>query len=316
MSSVTNLLNITKIQKPFSDFYNDVFKLLSKFPHNPFLLSELTVVNNTEHLFEKNEVSFIENRLITSKLSINATIELSPFFRKEITSCTFDEFAAKMFQYVMDEAIGYDRVDVICDRYFHHSLKNMTRAGRGERPMILFDGSTLIPNKFRESFLKNNDNKERLNMFLAEKFISLHRGESKLTITKGSSIVTNDTDLDANDNIRSNTAEEADQKIIRHMIDCVKAGIHRVAIRTVDTDVILSLVAYRHYAGSFDCKVYARLVSGKGSSFFDINQIAINLGEISQGIELEVIPNFPDIISIAFLSRGKREMEPGWASGS
>ena len=37
-----------------SDFYNDVFKLLSKFSHNPFLLSELTVVDNAEHLFEEN----------------------------------------------------------------------------------------------------------------------------------------------------------------------------------------------------------------------------------------------------------------------
>ena len=56
----------------------------------------------------------------------------------------------------------------------------------------MFDEQDKFPNNFKDSFLKHNNNKERLNLFLADKFSKDHQGEIKLTITKGTGILTND----------------------------------------------------------------------------------------------------------------------------
>ena len=45
-----------------------------------------------------------------------------------------------------------------------------------------------FPHKFREGFLKHNNNKEYLNRYLAEKFTSNHSGSKKLFIIYGSDI--------------------------------------------------------------------------------------------------------------------------------
>ena len=52
-------------------------------------------------------------------------IELSPILRSDFSADTFADFAHKVYICVRNIADGYDRVDIICDRYFDDSLKNM-----------------------------------------------------------------------------------------------------------------------------------------------------------------------------------------------
>ena len=181
----------------------------------------------------------------------------------------------------MDIAHGYDRVDIICDLYFDNSLKNQTRHQRGQGTVLMFDENTKFPSDFKDNFLKNNNNKERLNQFLADKFAEIHNnGDITLTVTKGTGILTNDEMLSSDPLINYNTAEEADQKLVRHMVQCVKNGVKNVVIRTIDTDVLISLLAYRHFAGNFDSSsVYAWLATGKSPTFYDINKLAVHFGE-------------------------------------
>ena len=76
------------------DFIKDTTTLLNNFPDNPFLLSGLTVINNTDMVFEDNIYcnleqllktgekqlhSFIEDRLIMSNQPIRAKITLNHF---------------------------------------------------------------------------------------------------------------------------------------------------------------------------------------------------------------------------------------------
>ena len=42
----------------------------------------------------------------------------------------------------------------------------------------------------------------------------------------------------------SSTAEEADQKIIRHALHCIKVGYSFIEIQSIDTDVLILLLAY------------------------------------------------------------------------
>ena len=127
--------------------------------------------------------------------------------------------------------------------------------------------------------MKNPSNKERLNLFLAEKLLAIHNGEKTLVITVGNGIITNENVLKSDSMISSCTAEEADQKLVRHMLQCVKSSFGKVVVRTVDTDVVISLLAYRHRGGNFSSNVFAWFGMGKNSSFYNINDISLKLGE-------------------------------------
>ena len=47
-----------------------------------------------------------------------------------------------------------------------------------------------------------------------------------------------------------------DLNLVRHMLQCVKSSIDKVVVRTVDTDVIMLLLAYRHVVGNFSSNVF------------------------------------------------------------
>ena len=55
--------------------------------------------------------------------------------------------------------------------------------------------------------------------------ILLHKDDAPFTVTKGNSVLTNDSVIGSDPFITINSAEEADQKIVRHMIQCVRSGV-------------------------------------------------------------------------------------------
>ena len=223
--------------------------------------------------FKKSAAPYME------KSTSAIIIELSPILRIDFSADTFADFAYKLYVHVMNIAEGYHRVDIICDRYFDESLKNQTRDDRGQGPTLSFEENDKFPSDFKNSFLKNNNNKERLNLFLADKFSEHHhQADIKFTITKGTGILTNDATLSSDPLINYNTAEEADQKLVRHVLQCLKTGVKNIVVRTIDTDVIVLLLAYRYFAGNFDLNVYAMLAS-KDISFYNINELSVQFGE-------------------------------------
>ena len=372
-----------------SDFFSDVQKLYASFMNNPFQLQQLTVVTNTDMVFDDNIFhnisslestgtsqlnTFTKDRLIMCKVSIRAKITLNHFilpgdekskksrgttpdkrltsqfltklraavryrrehalklFQTEIfgtsqclsvnsetlyhgtkssiiqriekterpaavpssaliidfsglirisfNATTFLDYCQKIYRHIMEMANDFGRVDVICDRYFENSLKNQTRQDRGCGSVFIFDENTKFPSDFKENFLKHNDNKERFNSFIAKKLLEIHRGSKTLVVTKGNSINTNENTLESSPLINSCTAEEADQKLVRHMLQCVQTGVKKVVVKTVDSDVVMSLLAYRHKAGNLlDSNVYAWFGVGTSACYFNINTIALELGE-------------------------------------
>ena len=95
----------------------------------------------------------------------------------------------------MNLAEEYNRVDVICDRFFDDSLKKQIRNEMGQGPALTFEEQDKFPSDFTNYSLKNNNNKERLNLFLADRFSEHRQGDIKFTITKGTGILTNDDTL-------------------------------------------------------------------------------------------------------------------------
>ena len=75
--------------------------------------------------------------------------------------------------------------------------------------------------------------------------------------------------------IISCSPEEADQKLVRHMLKCIRGGIQKI----VDSDVIMLLLAYRHEGGNLLSNVSVWFGTGTNTTFYNINDIALGLGE-------------------------------------
>ena len=57
------------------DFIKDTTTLLNNFPNNPFLLNDLTVINNTDMVFEDNMYCNLEQLLKTGEKQLHSFIE-------------------------------------------------------------------------------------------------------------------------------------------------------------------------------------------------------------------------------------------------
>ena len=125
-----------------------------------------------------------------------------------------------------------------------------------------------------------------MNLYCADKFQSDQEDNliigcneiirQSFNVTKGETVLSNST-LD--ELVSINTAEEADQKLVHHMIQCVRSGVKQWVVRTVDMDVVVSLIAYRRLAEKYDCVMFPCLTSAVSNRFYSINKIAEELGE-------------------------------------
>ena len=104
-----------------------------------------------------------------------------------------------------------------------------------------------------------------MNLYCEDQFQSYQEDAQSFNVTKGESFLSNLT-LDGSMSINT---EETDQKLVRHMIQCVRSGVKQCAVRTVDTDVVISLITYRHLAENFDCVVFACLSSALSNRFYN-----------------------------------------------
>ena len=146
------------------------------------------------------------------------TIELIAILRCSFNAITFNDLAGNIYAYIIDIATGYDRFDIACDRYFENSLKSLTRHDRGFGPLINIDGNSEFPTDFKDNFMKNPKNKESLNHFLAKTFLEIHTTGINMFITIENRVLTKDNTLRTDPVISSCSAEEADQKLVRHML--------------------------------------------------------------------------------------------------
>ena len=162
----------------------------------------------------------------------------------------FYEFAVVFYNYVIRLAEGFDRLDVVFNHYFKNSSNAQTRKGRGSSGtqvlQITDDGS--FPRNFLTSFFCNTDNKHDLGLYLVSKIVSIHSDVDNthllLCATHDNSVISfpstvNDTVFQI-----SSTAKEADQKIIWYTLHCIKVGYSFIEIQSIDTDVLILLLAY------------------------------------------------------------------------
>ena len=120
---------------------------------------------------------------VTNRTEISSSavlsIELSSVLKKDNHSGT-----CELFNNIKKLSSVSARADIISDLYFNNSTKNLNRNGRGYGVKLLFNDDIPLPSKFNDSFLKNNDNKERLNLYCADKFQSYQEDNSLIQCNK------------------------------------------------------------------------------------------------------------------------------------
>ena len=166
---------------------------------------------------------------------------------------------------------------------------------------------------FKDNFMKSPKNKESLNCFLAKTFLEIHNTGIVVVITIENGILTNDTTLRTDLVISSCSAEEADQKLVQHVLQCLLTGIKTIVVKTVYTDGFLLLLAYRPSGGNFSSKVYVRLgISKLDRFFYSINDIALDLGdEVCQALAFFHAYTGCDTV-LSFFNHGKCKFWNRW----
>ena len=166
---------------------------------------------------------------------------------KSKSNClTFDDFANYIYRIKMLMSKNYERCEIVADRYFEGSLKEWTRNKRGTGgSKLIFNGESLMPKDFSSNFLTNNENKDNLNIFLAKRFVDFHKNSLQvLVVTLNDGVYSNKEYVFTEELIAYCNVEEADARLMRHRINSSKQGYKNILIHTVDSDVLLLLIAY------------------------------------------------------------------------
>ena len=146
------------------------------------------------------------------------------------------EFYDSVLRCLNEEYI--QRVDVVFDRYFLLSLKGDTRKGKGSSLRVSVRENTPMVQDWAK-FLKDSSNKAELFHLIAEK-ITRNRTDHKMVLaTQGENVIFSSTiDIDC---FSLCNHEEADTRIFLHLKDFSATGHRKVSLKTVDTDVVVSL---------------------------------------------------------------------------
>ena len=154
----------------------------------------------------------------------------------------FSDYAQQVFfAYITSNLRNVTRLDVVFDVYRPDSLKLMTREKRGKGVRRHVSGSSNIPNNWHD-FLRVDDNKTELFKYLAESMTGTEIQGKQLIATICESV----TSMPHRESVILSpcTHEEADTRMLLHCLDAAQQGHQRIAIRTVDTDVVVLAVSF------------------------------------------------------------------------
>lgn len=151
---------------------------------------------------------------------------------------TFQEYANEIFfPFIRRTLRDCVRVDIVWDEYRSDSIKAMTRVERGIGIRKLIRLFSKISKNWND-FLRGSQNKIELFKLLSEQVRGMHIPESKAVYVTYRKNVVN---VGKGPGMTECTHEEADIRIIVHLLHAVNAGMMSILIKTGDTDVVVVL---------------------------------------------------------------------------
>ena len=129
---------------------------------------------------------------------------------------------------------------MVWDTYIDNSVKASTRQKRGKGIRRKVAGKNKVPSNWRE-FLRDEINKKKLFDFLSAS--AEYPDGKEVFVTSGMRVLIKGTSR----LMIPCDHEEADTRLLVHVIDSLNAGCSTCLVRTVDTDVVVILVGKFHH---------------------------------------------------------------------
>ena len=222
---------------------------------------------------------------------------------------TFSDYRDKVFiPFVLSHLKKAKRVDVVFDVYHTASLKTACREKRGTgiRTRVLSD--TKIPSNWQQ-FLHVDENKQELFSFLAEGSFKATEGEVVVTRGDQANCLAGDVEISS---ISPCNHEEADTRMLLHCWHASQCGSKKLAIRTVDTDVVvLAIFCYQQLNVN---ELWIHFGVGKNVRLLPVHAISKTLGpKMCQAMPIFHALTGCDTVS-SFFGKGKRSAWEAWKS--
>ena len=205
------------------------------------------------------------------------------------------------------------RVDIVWDVYQKDSLKKATRQKRGSGLRRRVEASSRIPG-YWNAFLRVDENKTELFRFLAKQVERTELDQGKeLFSTFGDSVLSSASREDLS-SISPCSHEEADTRLLLHVLDAARSEHTRIAVITNDTDVLVLAVAmFQEIPVN---KLWVAFGVGKHQRYLKAHEISFQLG----GEKSKALPMFHAITGCDnvsfFAGRGKKTAWEVWKSFS
>ena len=122
--------------------------------------------------------------------------------------------------------------------------------------------------------MRNDNNKSELFKLVSETAVSILKTVANIFATVEEKVISN-THMDKS-NIEPCNHEEADTRLLLHVLDGAKSGIKKISIVTVDTDVVV--IALRHFTSLDIDELWVEFGVGKFRRFFPIHKYADMMG--------------------------------------
>ena len=193
---------------------------------------------------------------------------------------TFNEYAEKVFiPYISKHLQHFTRVDIVWDLYIPDSLKESTREKRGKGVRRKVSGPTKLPGNWID-FLHDPSNKKELFNFLTHKVCEFTFPPTKAVYaTLGETVVSVGNNIPI---MPSCNHEEADTRLVVHILHALEQGLKSIEVRTIDTDIIVILV------GAFVeltrvqplADIWIAFRMGKDFRFYSLNAFCSALGDL------------------------------------
>ena len=224
---------------------------------------------------------------------------------------TFEEYASSVFlPHITRQLETCTRVDVVWDRYLSDSIKAATREKRDKGVRMKVAGKNKVPENWI-CFLRDESNKKELFKYLTQKISSFDYPEGKeVFVTSDVNILTKG----SNHDMLPCDHEEADTRLLVHLVDALKNGCSSCVVRTVDTDVVVILVGKFHQLLTINpfVSIWVAFGAGKAFTYFHINSICHSLGE-NKSLALPVFHSFTGCDTTSgFFGKGKKLAWETW----
>lgn len=197
---------------------------------------------------------------------------------KPTNTKTFGEYATLFYNIVSRYFVKYKRVDLVFDQYKQNSLKNGTRQKRAgqHRPIRkIVDGDDVpLPVKW-ENFIHSWENKLDFTHYLSTYTMTRARRDGLHLVTSGGFRdflrfdAVNEL-LPQSSELISSNHEEADTRMLLHILSAKEEGYTDCVISCKDTDVLVLLV---HFFNELNINLYMQTAVNK---IIDIKSIQLH----------------------------------------